>query len=152
MAMKVTQMLLNAQSIDGNVRKQAEERLKQFQEQNLLSFMLSMSWELANDDKPIDSRKLAGFAKSNFSNNMELDYVMRIVCEATLSLEVKMRQAAFECLVSISSMYYKKLAPYMQDIFNIRAKVVREDEEPVLLQAIEFWSSICDEEIDILEE
>ncbi|KAG5233689.1 importin beta-2 family protein [Salix suchowensis] len=38
------------------------------------------------------------------------------------------------------------------DIFNITAKAVREDEEPVALQAIEFWSSICDEEIDILEE
>ncbi|KAL3604962.1 hypothetical protein D5086_005821 [Populus alba] len=38
------------------------------------------------------------------------------------------------------------------DIFNITAKAVREDEEPVALQAIEFWSSIGDEEINILEE
>ncbi|KAJ9189107.1 hypothetical protein P3X46_000438 [Hevea brasiliensis] len=297
MAMEVTQVLLNAQSIDGNVRKQAEESLKQFQEQNLPSFLLSLSGELANEDKPVDSRKLAGlilknaldakeqhrkfelvqrwlsldaavksqikvclvntlsstasdarstasqvvakvagielpqkqwpeligslllnihqlpahvkqatletlgylceeispdvvdqdqvnkiltavvqgmnaseanndvrlaatralynalgFAQANFSNDMERDYIMRVVCEATLSPEVKIRQAAFECLVSISSMYYEKLARYMQDVFNITAKAVREDEEPVALQAIEFWSSICDEEIDILEE
>ncbi|GMP24918.1 hypothetical protein CsSME_00002017 [Camellia sinensis var. sinensis] len=286
MAMEITQLLLNAQSVDGAVRKHAEESLKQFQEQNLPGFLLSLSGELANNEKPVDSRKLAGlilknaldakeqhrkfelvqrwlsldvavksqiktcllqtlsspvpdarstasqviakvagielpqkqwpeligsllsnihqlqvhvkqatletlgylceevspavvdqdhvnkiltavvqgmnasegsidvrlaatralynalgFAQANFSNDMERDYIMRVI-----------RQAAFECLVSISSTYYEKLAPYIQDIFNITAKAVREDEEPVALQAIEFWSSICDEEIDILEE
>ncbi|KAI3815696.1 hypothetical protein L1987_15375 [Smallanthus sonchifolius] len=92
------------------------------------------------------------FAQVNFSNDMEQDYIMKVVCEATLSPELKIRQAAFECLVSISSSYYEKIAPYMQDIFNITAKAVKEDEEPVALQAIEFWSSICDEEIDILDD
>ncbi|PIN14451.1 Karyopherin (importin) beta 1 [Handroanthus impetiginosus] len=297
MAMEVTQVLLSAQSVDSTVRKHAEETLKQFQEQNLPGFLLSLSAELANEEKPVDSRKLAGlvlknaldakeqhrkyelmqrwlsldvtvksqikacllqmlsstvsdarstasqviakvagielpqkqwpeligmllanvhqvpphvkqasletlgymceevvpevveqdqvnkiltavvqgmnasesnievrlaatralynalgFAQANFSNDVERDYIMRVVCEATLSPEVKIRQAAYECLVSIGSTYYEKLAPYIQDIFNITSKAVREDEEPVALQAIEFWSSICDEEIDILEE
>ncbi|XP_022922215.1 importin subunit beta-1-like [Cucurbita maxima] len=297
MALEVTQVLLNAQSIDANVRKQAEDSLRQFQEQNLPSFLLSLSGELGNEEKPVDSRKLAGlilknaldakeqhrkfeliqrwlsldsnvksqiktcllntlssavadarstasqvvakiagielpqkqwpeligslllnvhqqsshvkqatletlgylceevspdvldqdqvnriltavvqgmnasegnndvrlaatrslynalgFAQANFSNDMERDYIMRVVCEATLSPEVRIRQAAFECLVSIASTYYDKLARYIQDIFGITAKAVKEDEEPVALQAVEFWSSICDEEIDILEE
>ncbi|KAK1399423.1 Importin N-terminal domain-containing protein [Heracleum sosnowskyi] len=297
MATEITLVLLNAQSADGTVRKQAEENLKQFQEQNLAGFLLSLAGELSNDEKPVDSRKLAGlilknaldakeqhrkfelvqkwlsldvavkgqvktcllqtlsspvpdarstasqviakvagielpqkqwpelivsllgnihmvpvhvkqatletlgylceevspdvveqdqvnkiltavvqgmnasegnnevrlaatralynalgFAQANFTNDMERDYIMRVVCEATLSSEVKIRQAAYECLVSISSTYYEKLAPYIQDIFTITAKAVREDEEAVALQAMEFWSSICDEEIDILEE
>lgn len=297
MSAEVTQILLNAQSVDGTVRKQAEESLKQYQEQNLPGFLLSLAGELVNDEKPVESRKLAGlilknaldakeqhrkfelvqrwlsldssvkaqiksfilktlsspahdarstasqvvakvagielphkqwpeligallsnihqlpphtkqatletlgyiceevssdaveqdhvnkiltavvqgmnasesnndvrlaatralynalgFAQANFSNDMERDYIMRVVCEATLCPEVKIRQAAFECLVAISSTYYEKLTPYIQDIFNITAKAVREDEEPVALQAIEFWSSVCDEEIDILEE
>ncbi|GKF03799.1 importin subunit beta-1 [Tanacetum coccineum] len=63
---------------------------------------------------------------------------MKVVCELTLSAEVKIRQGAFECLVSISSSYYEKIAPYMRDIFNITAKAVKEDEEPVALQAIEY--------------
>ncbi|KAK4351001.1 hypothetical protein RND71_030314 [Anisodus tanguticus] len=295
--MEVTQILLNAQSVDSTVRKRAEETLKQFQEQNLPGFLLSLSGELASEEKPVDSRKLAGlilknaldakeqhrkfelvqrwlsldmtvkaqiktcllqtlsspvpeahstasqviakvagielpqkqwhelivsllsnihqvpahvkqatletlgylceevspdvvdqdqvnkiltavvqgmnaeegnndvrlaatralynalvFAQANFNNDMERDFIMRVVCEATLSPEVKIRQAAFECLASISSTYYEKLAPYIQDIFNITAKAVKEDVEPVALQAIEFWSSICDEEIDILED
>ncbi|KAM7268122.1 hypothetical protein ACFE04_010288 [Oxalis oulophora] len=297
MAMEVTQVLLNAQSIDATVRNQAEESLKLFQDQNLPSFFLSLSGELSNDDKPVESRKLAGlilknaldakeqhrkfelvqkwlaldpnvktqikgcllktlsspvpdarstasqviakvagielpqkqwpeligsllsnapqqpihvkqatletlgylceeispdildqdhvnkiltavvqgmnategnndvrlaatralynalgFAQVNFNNDMERDYIMRVVCEETLSPEVKIRQAAFECLVSISTIYYEKLAPYIQDIFNITAKAVKQDEESVALQAIEFWSSVCDEETDILGE
>ncbi|OIV93622.1 hypothetical protein TanjilG_04854 [Lupinus angustifolius] len=296
MAMEVTHILLNAQAVDGAVRKEAEDSLKQFQEQNLPVFLFSLAAELASDEKPAESRKLAGlilknaldakeqhrkiefvqrwmsldptvrsqikafllrtlstpsldarstasqviakvagielphqqwpeligsllsnlpqlpahakqatletlgyiceevspdvvdqdhvnkiltavvqgmnsteendvrlaaiqalynalgFAQANFSNDTERDYIMRIVCESTLSPDVKIRRAAFECLVAISSTYYEKLAPYIQDIFNITAKAVKEDEEPVALQAIEFWSSICDEEIDILEE
>lgn len=295
--MEVTQALLNAQSIDGTVRKHAEESLRQFQEQNLPGFLVSLSGELASEDKPVDSRKLAGlilknaldakdenrkrelvqrwlsldtaakaqvkacllqtlsslvldarstatqvvakiagielpqkqwpeligsllsnihqvpahvkqatletlgylceevphevvdqdqvnkiltavvqgmnsseknndvrlaaaralynaleFAQANFSNDMEREYIMRVVCETTMSPELKIRLAAFECLVSIAAMYYVKLAPYIQDIYNITAKAVRSDEEPVALQAIEFWSTICDEETDILEE
>lgn len=295
--MDVTQILLNAQAVDGAVRNHAEESLKQFQEQNLPMFLLSLAGELANDEKPGESRKLAGlilknaldakeqnrkiefvqrwlaldqsakaqiracllstlasqalearstasqviakvagielphkqwpelieallsnthqlpaqtrqatletlgyiceeispdildqaqvnkiltavvqgmnatesnndvrlaatkalfnalgFAQANFSNDMERDYLMRVVCEATLSPELRIRQAAFECLVAISSTYYEKLSPYIQDIFNITSKAIKEDEEPVALQAIEFWSSICDEEIDILED
>ncbi|KAF8412097.1 hypothetical protein HHK36_000052 [Tetracentron sinense] len=92
------------------------------------------------------------FAQANFTNDVERDFIVRGVCEATLSPEVKIQQAAFECLVSISSTYYETLAPYIQDIFIITAKAVREDEEPVALQAIEFWSSICDVEIDILDD
>ncbi|CAN6338658.1 unnamed protein product [Urochloa humidicola] len=297
MSLDVTQVLLSAQSADGAIRKHAEESLKQFQDQNLPGFLLSLSSELANEEKPEESRRLAGlilknaldakeqhrknelfqrwlaldagakaqikglllqtltspvasarstasqviakvagieipqkqwpeliasllsnihqvqpnvkqatletlgylceevspdvvdqdqvnkiltavvqgmnaseansdvrlaatralynalgFAQVNFSNDMERDYIMRVVCEATQSLEVKIRQAAVECLVAISSTYYDKLAAYMQDIFNITAKAVRGDEESVALQAIEFWSSICDEEIDILDE
>ncbi|KAJ7300086.1 hypothetical protein O6H91_19G031700 [Diphasiastrum complanatum] len=298
MALEVTQVLLNAQSADGAVRKLAEENLRQFQEQNVAAFLLSLSHELGNNEKPAESRKLAGlilknsldakevqrkgelaqqwlaldpavkgqikasllqtlssaapeahqtsaqviakiaavelpqgewpdlvvsllknmaeqpishlkqatletlgyvceevsadvlaqeqvnsiltavvqgmnatetsndvrlaatralynaldFAQTNFENDMERDYIMRVICEATLSADVRVRQAAFECLVSISSTYYEKLAPYMQDIFAITSKAVKEDEEPVSLQAMEFWSSICDEEIEIQEE
>ncbi|GKD01618.1 metal tolerance protein C4 [Tanacetum coccineum] len=36
---EITQVLLNAQSVDESVRKQAEESLKQFQEQNLAGFL-----------------------------------------------------------------------------------------------------------------
>ncbi|KAH7429407.1 hypothetical protein KP509_09G046600 [Ceratopteris richardii] len=301
MSFEVTQILLNAQSLDGSIRKLAEDNLKQLEEQNFPIFLLSLAHELANNEKPAESRRLAGlilknsldakeasrklelvrawislvnplksqikstllmtlaspvkdaghtaaqviakvaaielplrewpelvgsllanmgtpqdpkpaelkqatletlgyvceeispevlaqeqvnsiltavvhgmntsesdndvrlaatralcnaldFAQSNFDNDMERDYIMRVICEATFSPEVKIRLAAFECLVSISSAYYSKLSPYMGDLFTITSKAVREDEEGVALQALEFWSSICDEEIEAQEE
>ncbi|KAI3876110.1 hypothetical protein MKW92_023318, partial [Papaver armeniacum] len=36
-------------------------------------------------------------------------------------------------------------------VVDLTLRVVKEDAEPVSLQAIEFWSSICDEEIEIQE-
>lgn len=297
--LEITQILLSAQSPDGNVRLAAEDSLKQFQEQNLPLFLLSLSHELSNDEKPSGSRRLAGiilknsldardsirkeqliqnwvavdptvksqikelllwtlgssipevghtssqviakiasieipkkewldiigrllsnmtqpessahlkqatletlgyvceeispqdleddqvnsvltavvqgmtlvdqtcdvrlaatralcnaldFAQTNFDNEMERDYIMKVVFEAAVSKEVEIRQAAFECLVSISSSYYGVLEPYMQTIFNLTANAIKGDEVAVALQGIEIWSSICDEEIDIQEE
>ncbi|XP_055812701.1 importin subunit beta-1 [Solanum dulcamara] len=89
------------------------------------------------------------FAQTNFDNEMERNYIMKVICEAATAKEGQLRQAAFECLVSIASTYYELLEPYMQTLFQLTAKAVKEDEEAVALQAIEFWSSICDEEIEL---
>ncbi|KAI8557116.1 hypothetical protein RHMOL_Rhmol05G0310000 [Rhododendron molle] len=298
MALEITQFLLSAQSADQKVRTEAEGNLRQFQEQNLPSFLLSLSVELSNNDKPLESRRLAGivlknsldakdaarkqqllqqwvaidisvklkikemllstlgssatearqisaqviakiasieiprkewpelirlllfnmtqqdrpaslkqatlealgyvceeishqdlvqdevnsvltavvqgmsvteyspevrlaatkalynaldFAQTNFENEMERNYIMKVVCETTVAKEPEIRQAAFECLVSIASTYYEVLEPYMQTIFELTSKAVKGDEEVVALQAIEFWSSICDEEIELQE-
>ncbi|OMO97629.1 hypothetical protein COLO4_14485 [Corchorus olitorius] len=295
MAMEITQFLLAAQSADAKVRTEAESSLRQFQEQNLPVFLLSLSVELANNEKPVESRRLAGivlknsldakdtgrkeqlvqqwmaidisvksqikdlllrtlgssvpearhtsaqviakiasieipkklwpeligsllnnmtqqdrppavkqatletlgyvceeisdqdlvqeevnavltavvqgmnlaehspevrlaatralynaleFAQTNFENEMERNYIMKVVCDTALSKEVEIRQAAFECLVAIASAYYDVLEPYMQTLFELTSNAVKGDEETVALQAIEFWSSICDEEIE----
>ncbi|KAL8206069.1 hypothetical protein R6Q57_009620 [Mikania cordata] len=295
MAVEITEFLLSAQSADLKVRNEAEGRLRQFQEQNLSGFLLSLSIELSNDGKPIESRRLAGivlknsldakdattkehlvhrwvssdvslrsqikglllntlgssvseaghtaaqviakiasieiprkewpeliasllanmtqqdkpsslkqatlealgyvceeishnvlvqdevnsvltavvqgmnvteqssvrlaattalynaldFAQTNFENEHERNYIMNVVCETAMAKEADIRQSAFECLVSIASTYYDVLEPYMQTLFELTANAVKGDEEGVALQAIEFWSSICDEEIEL---
>lgn len=89
------------------------------------------------------------FAQTNFQNEMERNFIMKVVCQTAMAKEAEIRQAAFECLVSIASTYYEVLEPYMQTIFQLTASAVKGDEEGVALQAIEFWSSICDEELDL---
>lgn len=108
-----------------------------------------------NDIRLIATRALLNaleFAHSNFENEVERNYIMTVVCEATLCEDERVRQAALECLVAIASTYYEKLAPYMTEIFNITAKATKDDKEPVALQAIELWSTVCDEEILLQEE
>ncbi|CAI9097287.1 OLC1v1033676C2 [Oldenlandia corymbosa var. corymbosa] len=298
MAMEITQFLLAAQSADGNIRSEAERSLNQFCEQNLPAYLLSLSIQISDGSKPVDTRRLAGimlknsldakdaarkdvltqqwvaidpttksqvktllvntlassereashaaaqviakiasieiprkewpeligqllanmtqqdrpaslkqatletlgfvceeisdrdlvqdevnsvltavvqgmnvteqnpavrlaavralynaldFAQTNFENQMERDYIMKVICEAAIAQDSDIRQAAFECLVSIASMYYEVLEPYMQTIFELTANAVKGDEEAVALQAVEFWSSICDEEMELQE-
>lgn len=91
------------------------------------------------------------FAQTNFENKMERDYLMKVACETATANEVEIRLAAFECLVAIASMYYAVLEPYMSSLYELTSNAVKGDEEPVALQAIEFWSSICDEEIELSE-
>ena len=44
----------------------------------------------------------------------ERNYIMQIVCEATQSSSVNVQVGAFECLVKIMSLYYDKMAFYME--------------------------------------
>ncbi|MFS7986866.1 putative importin-beta domain, armadillo-like helical, importin beta family [Helianthus anomalus] len=65
MTVEITQFLLAAQPADTKVRTDAEGKLRQFQEQNLPGFLLSLSLELSNDGKPMGSRRLAGIVLKN---------------------------------------------------------------------------------------
>lgn len=44
----------------------------------------------------------------------ERNYIMQVVCEATQSASVIVQVGAFECLVRIMSLYYDKMAFYME--------------------------------------
>lgn len=64
-AMDITAVLQAAQAQDATLRTQAEAQLKAFQEQNYPTFLYSLAVELANNDKPGDSRRLAGLILKN---------------------------------------------------------------------------------------
>ena len=114
------------------------------------------------------------FVRENFEREGERNYIMQIVCEATQSTEGDLQVAAFECLVKIMANYYEKMLPYMQKalmgviayifcyiqiiceadfclFFCLQLTVLgmRHDNEKVVLQAIEFWSTVAETECDI---
>nr|GFA42802.1 importin subunit beta-1 [Tanacetum cinerariifolium] len=77
--------------------------------------------------------------ETNFENEMESGTIfMKVVCETAMAKEFEIRQAAFECLISIASTYYDVLETYMQTLFELTANAVKGDEENVALQAIGF--------------
>lgn len=38
----------------------------------------------------------------------------------------------------------------MQPLFELTLRTIREDQEEVALAAMEFWSSLCDEEVGVV--
>jgi importin subunit beta-1 len=90
------------------------------------------------------------FIRSNFAEPNERNFIMQVVCESSQVADKMCRVKAFECLVAIAMLYYEFLASYMQVLFEITLKAIKEDTEEAALQAVEFWSTVADVEIEIL--
>ncbi|KIJ47360.1 hypothetical protein M422DRAFT_59555 [Sphaerobolus stellatus SS14] len=90
------------------------------------------------------------FVRDNFDREGERNYIMQVVCEATQNPSVTVQVAAFECLVRIMSLYYDKMGFYMERaLFGLTVLGMKHPEESVALQAVEFWSTVCDEEVEL---
>ncbi|KAL7418539.1 karyopherin Kap95 [Cryptotrichosporon argae] len=90
------------------------------------------------------------FIRDNFEREGERNYIMQVVCEATQSPSTAVKVAAFECLVRIMSLYYDYMEFYMERaLFGLTIMGMKHAEEPVALQAIEFWATVCEEEIEL---
>lgn len=93
------------------------------------------------------------FVRENMEREGERNYIMTVVCEATQSPKPEVITAAFECLVRIMNLYYDKMRFYMEKaLFGLTVLGMRNPDPGVALQAVEFWSTVCDEEIDIIED
>jgi len=93
------------------------------------------------------------FTRANFDQETERNYIMQVVCEATQSENESVKVAAFECLVRIMQLYYEKMELYMQKaLYGLTITGMKSDDEKVALQAVEFWSTVCDEEIALAVE
>ena len=62
------------------------------------------------------------FVRGNFEREGERNFIMQVVCEATQSVHVPVKVAAFENLVRIMQLYYDKMRFYMeQALFGLTA-------------------------------
>lgn len=77
---------------------------------------------------------------------------MSIVCQATQAKTESIVLPALECLARIMQLYYPHMAPYMQQaVARLTIDGIGAGEEAVALQAIEFWSTVCEIERDLQE-
>jgi len=89
------------------------------------------------------------FVEGNFEKDHERSMIVQVTCEATqCPQDARIRQCAFECLVYMHQVYYRHMSAYIQEVFNISVKAMREDEEDVALQAIELWTTLVEVELD----
>lgn len=61
----ITSALQNAQNPEPTIRNQAEEQLSSFRLKDLASYLLSLASELANNQKPAESRQISGLLLKN---------------------------------------------------------------------------------------
>ncbi|PKU26975.1 importin subunit hypothetical protein [Limosa lapponica baueri] len=82
---------------------------------------------------------------SNLDNSMIL-----LNDRSTCKYSGKVRVAALQNLVKIMSLYYQYMETYMGPaLFAITIEAMKSDIDEVALQGIEFWSNVCDEEMDL---
>jgi importin subunit beta-1 len=90
------------------------------------------------------------FVRTNFENEGERNYIMQVICEATQAEDTRVQSGAFGCLNRIMSLYYDKMRFYMEKaLFGLTIMGMKNDEEDVAKLAVEFWCSVCEEEIAI---
>jgi importin subunit beta-1 len=93
------------------------------------------------------------FVRSNMDNEGERNYIMQVVCEATQAEDLRIQSGAFGCLNRIMGSYYEKMRFYMEKaLFGLSIMGMKSEEEDVAKLAIEFWCTVCEEEIDIEDE
>jgi importin subunit beta-1 len=93
------------------------------------------------------------FIRSNFENEGERNYIMQVVCEATQSGDIRIESGAFGCLNRIMGLYYDKMKFYMEKaLYGLTIIGMKNQEEDVGKLAVEFWCTVCEEEIQIEDE
>ncbi|CDF33511.1 unnamed protein product [Chondrus crispus] len=92
------------------------------------------------------------FAHAQFEIQEQRNAIVTTVCDAARAGDDSVRQAAFEGLVKIAEHYYDKLHERIVDIYALTENAIRNDIEPVAMQAIEFWSTVAEEEITLIYE
>ncbi|KAH8662048.1 putative KAP95 protein [Xylariales sp. PMI_506] len=93
------------------------------------------------------------FVGNNFKNEGERNYIMQVVCEATQAEDSRIQQGAFGCLNRIMGLYYENMRFYMEKaLFGLTILGMKNDDEDVAKLAVEFWSTVCEEEINIEED
>ncbi|OIW30918.1 ARM repeat-containing protein [Coniochaeta ligniaria NRRL 30616] len=90
------------------------------------------------------------FVGNNFKHEGERNYIMQVVCEATQADDSRIQQGAFGCLNRIMGLYYENMRFYMEKaLFGLTILGMKSEDEDVAKLAVEFWSTVCEEEIAI---
>ncbi|KAK3363625.1 armadillo-type protein [Lasiosphaeria hispida] len=90
------------------------------------------------------------FVGNNFKHEGERNYIMQVICEATQADDSQIQRGAFGCLNRIMALYYENMRFYMEKaLFGLTILGMKSSDEDVAKLAVEFWSTVCEEEIAI---
>lgn len=140
----------------GYVCEECPDALQEHSNNVLTAIHNGMRAEEKNHDIKLAATKALAnsleFVKANMERENDRRMIMQMVFGVTQCEEEKVRAAAYECLIQISSSYYQFLGESIAHIFDLTKHAMAKESDEVAPSAIEIWSTICEEEIDIIEE
>ena len=90
------------------------------------------------------------FAKQNFQKIDEREILVRKIIELLSynNLRDDLIEGLLKCLVEMASLYHSALNDKMSIITNITCKYMKSPNKEIAIQAIEFWNTLCKEELN----
>ena len=82
-------------------------------------------------------------------NEFQCDVIFSLVIDQLTDQSDVVRKLAFEILEIMVKRYYRKIGKFISVIFDLTLITLEQDTEEVSLKAIEFWSTLADEEFQI---
>lgn len=90
------------------------------------------------------------FIEANFQREGERNYIMQVVCESSASPDAELQALAFGALAKIMSLYYEFMGVYMERaLYALTVQGMQSNDDRVACMAVEFWSTVCEVELDI---
>lgn len=90
------------------------------------------------------------FVEANFQREGERNYIMQVICEATTSPDTKLQAISFGALAKIMNLYYDYMGVYMEKaLYSLTVQGMKSEDEFVACMAVEFWSTVCEVELEI---
>jgi importin subunit beta-1 len=84
-----------------------------------------------------------------FKENLYKDFILKSVLNQIKNNNISIRAVSFETLEKIAQNYYHLLDNYMLFFFQLTIQTIEKDNDLVILQAIEFWATIANEEFEM---
>jgi importin subunit beta-1 len=92
------------------------------------------------------------FIRSNMASETDRNVIMSMVFSVATCPDEDVRVVAYQCLAQIADSYYEYIGAHMNVIFDRTTKAIRAESENVAKQAVEFWCTTCDVELEIQDE
>eukprot|EP00033_Pygsuia_biforma_P000570 GCRY01000672.1.p1 GENE.GCRY01000672.1~~GCRY01000672.1.p1 ORF type:complete len:926 (+),score=162.83 GCRY01000672.1:237-2780(+) len=97
---------------------------------------------------------LLTFASGNFEQPQERGFIVNAIGSACLTDSEELVASGFECFAKMTKLYYKHLQEYIEQIVMVSGKVLdaSTSDNNAARQAVEFWTSLAEEESCLIEE
>ena len=89
------------------------------------------------------------FIEDIFQVNLYRNFILKSICNQVNNNNVYIRAICFEILEKIAQHYYFLLDDYISHFYQITLHTIENDSDLVILQAIELWSTIANQEFEM---